>query len=393
MDPRIDAALPPLPLAAWQDTRDTLHMWMQVVGKVALATSALTNHYWNAALVLTPRGLATHPLFFRDVAFAVTFDFVADRLVIEESSGGRRELALEPMSVAAFYERLMGALRDLGIDVHIWTTPVEVARAIPFERDVEHCAYDAAQAHAFFRVLVGVEPVFERFRAGFVGKSSPLHFFWGAFDLALTRFSGRRTPTLADDPVQREAYSHEVISHGFWPGGGGYEDAAFYAYAAPEPAGFASASVSPPSAFYSDALREMVLPYEAVRTSPSPSSALGGFLETTYTAAADLARWDRESLERRILMACSHLAQVTTLKAPGHVCEECVRIGSGWVHLRTCETCGVTLCCDSSPNRHARAHALAAGHPVIASAEPGEQWLYCFVDEELADIVGVPAEL
>ena len=290
---------PALPLESWRDTCDTLHMWTQVVGKICLASTPRSNHFWNIAFHITPRGLSTPAMTAGDRLFTMTFDLVTHGLVIECSDGGARDIALEPQTVADFYRRVMRTLRDMGIDVDIWTMPVEVPNPVRFELDVAHRAYDAERANAFWRILVAIKPVLERFRCGFLGKSSPVHFFWGSFDLAVTRFSGRRAPERPGaDAMTREAYSHEVISHGFWPGGGAVLEPVFYAYAAPEPPGFKSAIVRPAAARYDDTMSEFFLPYEAVRTAASPAAELTSFLESTYNAAADLADWDRAQLER-----------------------------------------------------------------------------------------------
>ena len=290
---------PDLPLESWHDTCDTLHMWTQIVGKICLASTPRSNHFWNIALQITPRGLSTPAMAAGNRLFTMTFDFVAHRLAIECSDGDAREIALEPQTVADFYRRVMRTLREMGIDINIWTLPVEVPNPVRFELDVEHKAYDAERANAFWRILVAIKPVLERFRCGFVGKSSPVHFFWGSFDVAVTRFSGRRAPERPGaDAITREAYSHEVISHGFWPGGGAVREPVFYAYAAPEPDGLKTASVKPAAAVYNTALSEFILPYHAVRTAGSPAAALTEFLTSTYGAAADLAKWDRAQLER-----------------------------------------------------------------------------------------------
>jgi hypothetical protein len=291
---------PALPLSEWRDTYATLHMWMQVVGKLTLATTPLVNHWWNVTLHFTARGLATQPMSCGGGAtLAATFDFVSHELRLRASTGASEVVKLEPRTVARFHEEVMAALQRMGIAIHIWTMPVEVAEPIRFEQDTTHRAYDPRWANAFWRALDSMRPVFEQFRGRFVGKCSPLHFFWGSFDLALTRFSGRRAPVDPHaDPVTREAYSHEVVSHGFWPGGGGFDDAAFYAYAAPEPDGFKAAKVSPAAARYDAGLGEFILPYESVRTASSPDEDLMLFLETTYDRAASLARWDRSALER-----------------------------------------------------------------------------------------------
>ncbi len=292
-------AWPALPLEGWRDTYATLHMWTQVVGKICLAATTLTNHWWNIAFRVTSRGLSTPLLQAGDRAFGITFDLVEHRLVIQCADGASETLPLAPRTVADFYAAVMAALARLGIAVRIWTMPVEVPEPIRFELDTEHRSYDPAAANAFFRALVSMQPVFEGFRCRFAGKCSPVHFFWGSFDLAVTRFSGRRAPERPGaDEVTREAYSHEVISHGFWPGGAALPEPVFYAYAAPEPAGFRGASIRPPAAYYKTELGEFILPYEAVRTSAQPAEALTAFFESTYEAAARLARWDREALER-----------------------------------------------------------------------------------------------
>jgi uncharacterized protein DUF5996 len=290
---------PPLPLDSWRDTRDTLQMWMQIAGKICLALTPRVNHFWNIAFQITSRGLMTPPLPCKGRTFTMTFDFLQHALVIDTSDGAHQAVALRPETVADFYARLMGTLHQMGIDVRIWTMPVEVPEPIRFEQDTVHRSYDAPAARTFWQILLAVKPVFESFRSEFIGKCSPVHFFWGSFDLAVTRFSGRPAPEREGaDSITREAYSHEVISHGWWPGGGPVNEPAFYAYAAPEPAGLKTAPVLPAAAFYSTELSEFILPYEAVRTSATPEADLQSFLRTTYDAAATLAAWDRNSLER-----------------------------------------------------------------------------------------------
>jgi hypothetical protein len=290
---------PALPLEAWRDTYATLHMWTQVVGKICLALTHLSNHFWNIAFQVTSRGLATPSLNADGRALAITFDFISHRLEMQVSDGRTVTIPLEPRTVADFYGLVMDAIERLGIGVKIWTTPVEVPDPIRFELDTVHRSYDPAYANAFWRALVAMKPVFEDFRCGFVGKCSPVHFFWGSFDLAVTRFSGRRAPERSGaDAITREAYSHEVISHGFWPGAGVLQEAAFYAYAAPEPAGLKEASIRPAAAYYSKELSEFILPYEAVRLAESPRAELTAFLESTYEQAAALAKWNRTDLER-----------------------------------------------------------------------------------------------
>ena len=289
---------PRLPIEEWHDTCDTLHMWSQVVGKLTLRTTPLLNHYWNVAYQLTARGLATRPMTCGRCTLVAAFDLVSHELRLDASDGRSVVLPLEPMTVADFHSRTMDALARLGTSIPIWTMPQEVLDPIPFEQDTGHRSYDRDWANAFWRALTAMRPVFEEFRAGFTGKCSPLHFFWGSFDLAVTRFSGRRAPEKPDaDPITRESYSHEVISHGFWPGGGDV-DASFYAYTAPEPAGYASASVAPAAAAYDKDFKEFLLPYEEVRTAVSPETKLLAFLRSTYEAGADLAKWDRAALER-----------------------------------------------------------------------------------------------
>jgi len=294
-----DLQLPPLPLSEWQATYDTLHMWTQIVGKVRLQQCPATNHWWGVALYVTANGLTSSPIPYGHESFEIRFDFIEHKLVIETSRGEIRELRLEAQSVAEFYRKFMAALRDLGIDVRIYTTPVEFPNPIPFEKDEVHAAYDPEAVGRFWRVLQWSDTVFKEFRARFIGKASPVHFFWGSFDLAVTRFSGRPAPPRPGaDAVTAEAYSHEVSSAGFWPGGSGVEGAAYYAYAAPEPAGFAGYPVQPSAAFYHPELHEYLLMYDDVRKADSPKSFLMQFLQSTYEAAATLGNWDRKGLER-----------------------------------------------------------------------------------------------
>ena len=293
------ACWPPLPLREWRATCDTLHMWTQIVGKVRLAVTPYVNHWWNVPLYVYPCGLTTSMMPYRGRAFALRFDFVSHALVLDIGDGARRAIALEARSVADFYRATTALLRDAGIDVPISTMPVEVPDPIRFEDDTVHASYDRDAVARFARVLVSVDGAFNAFRAGFIGKCSPVHFFWGSFDLCVTRFSGRRAPPRPDaDRVTREAYSHEVSSVGFWPGSGDVADAAFYAYTAPEPAGLRDRPVLPAAAGYRPSLGEFVLMYDAVRLARSPSAALRAFCESTYAAGADLAQWDRAALER-----------------------------------------------------------------------------------------------
>ncbi len=293
-------AWPPLPLDEWKDTYDTLHMWMQIVGKACLAQMPPVNHFWDVAFHVTPRGLTTPTMPHAGRAFAFTFDFIDHQLVLETSDGDRRAIPLAPAPVADFHRHVMSVLDELRLAVKIWPMPVEFPDPIRFDLDVVHASYDGAHAERCFRILLSTAFVLERFRAGFIGKCSPVHFFWGSFDLAVTRFSGRRAPERAGaDAMTRESYSHEVISHGFWPGGGAVAMPAFYAYAAPEPEGLKTARVRPQAAFYSQDLGEFILPYDAVRAADNPEALLMEFLTSTYEVSADLAGWDRQALERQ----------------------------------------------------------------------------------------------
>ena len=291
---------PALPLAEWKDTYATLHMWTQVVGKVRLALSPDINHYWGTALYVTARGLTTSPIPYAKGVFEINFDFVAHALEIITSLSETRTFRLMPRTVAEFYFELMAALSSLGIEVKVWSMPVEVPRPVRFNLDEAHKSYDAEYAHRFWQILTSVDVVLREFRSRFIGKASPVHFFWGSFDLAVTRFSGRRAPKRPDaDAITKEAYSHEVISHGFWPGDGEIvKDAAFYAYAAPEPEGFNTQRVLPAKAFYSGEKNEFFLMYEDVRLAESPEQALLDFCQSTYEAGATLGKWDRAELER-----------------------------------------------------------------------------------------------
>jgi hypothetical protein len=290
---------PELPLEAWRDTYATLHMWTQIVGKVRLALSPRINHWWEVPLYVNARGLTTSAIPYNDGDFDVQFDFIDHKLIIRASWGASKTLALKAQSVADFYAEFMAALRSLGIEVKIWTMPVEVPNPVRFTSDMQHASYDPEYAHRFWQILVLCDDVFKEFRAGFIGKNSPVHFFWGSFDFCVTRFSGRRAPErVGADAVTREAYSHEVISAGFWPGAGDIKGAAFYAYAAPEPAGLGEQRVQPAAAFYHPQLHEFLLMYDDVRRAASPREALLSFLQSTYEAGANLAHWDRKELER-----------------------------------------------------------------------------------------------
>ncbi len=290
---------PELPLAVWQDTYSTLHMWTQIVGKVRLALSPKLNHWWEVPLYVNAIGLTTSAIPYSQGIFEVQFDFIHHKLRIETSHAATKTLDLAPRSVADFYREFMTALASLGIAVKIWTMPCEIPNPIPFDEDTQHASYDPEYANRFWRILVSTDAVFKEFRARFIGKSSPSHFFWGSFDLAVTRFSGRRAPAREGaDPITREAYSHECISAGWWPGGGDIADAAFYAYAAPEPAGFAQHPVLPKQAFYQTQMKEFLLMYDDVRKASVPSANLLAFMQSTYDAGADLGKWDRKELEK-----------------------------------------------------------------------------------------------
>jgi hypothetical protein len=290
---------PELPLEAWQDTYATLHMWTQIVGKVRLALSPRVNHWWEVPLYVNARGLTTSAIPYGNGIFEVQFDFLEHKLIIQISWGSAKALALKPQSVADFYAEFMSALRALGIEVKIWTMPVEIPNPVRFESDTQHASYDPEYARRFWQILILCDTAFQEFRAGFLGKDSPVHFFWGSFDLAVTRFSGRRAPEREGaDSITREAYSHEVISVGFWPGGGDIKGPAFYTYAAPEPLGFAEQKVKPAAAFYHPQMKEFLLMYDDVRRAASPRQALLSFLQSTYEAGANLAHWDRKELER-----------------------------------------------------------------------------------------------
>jgi hypothetical protein len=299
------SAWPDLPLSAWSESCETLYRWTQIVGKVRMVLTPLVNHWWNVVLYVTPRGLTTSSIPYGDRAFEMRFDLVDHRLDIETSDGATESLALAPMTVAAFYAEFMGRLKRLGIEVHIWTMPSEIETSLRFEDDRVHAQYDRHYVERFARVLVDADRVMNAFRARFIGKSSPVHFFWGGFDMAVTRFSGRTAPRLTSktpnvaDRVMVEAYSHEVSSCGFWPGNGGYGRAAFYVYAYPEPAGYGDAPIKTGGAFYDKNVGQFILPYDVARATGDPDALVLGFFQETYAAAADLGRWDREKLERQ----------------------------------------------------------------------------------------------
>ena len=295
---------PDLPLAAWSETCDTLQLWTQIVGKVRIALTPLVNHWWNASFLVTARGLAAKAMPYAGRTLDITFDFTNHRLLIEASDGRVETIGLKAMAVADFYNEFMQRLRRVGVDIHIWTMPGEIENAVPFDKDRIHAQYDEVYAQKFWMALLQANRVMNEFRARFIGKASPVHFFWGSFDLAVTRFSGRTapppkgtTPNLASW-VMAEAYSHEVSSCGFWPGNGGYGRAAFYVYAYPEPADYGDTHLLTPEAFYDTGLGQFILPYDAVRQSDDPDKLLLGFLQETYVAAAEVSNWDRAALER-----------------------------------------------------------------------------------------------
>jgi Family of unknown function (DUF5996) len=295
---------PDLPLGAWSDTCDTLHLWTQIVGKVRIAVTPLINHWWNSTFLVTARGLAAPAMPYADGTFDVIFDFANHRLIVETSDCRVENFALKPISVADFYAEFMQRLHNLGIGVHIWTVPCEIENAVPFDQDRAHAQYDPIYVQKFWRALVQANRVMNEFRSRFIGKVSPVHFFWGSFDLAVTRFSGRTapppkgvTPNVAAW-VMAEAYSHEVSSCGFWPGNGGFGYPAFYVYAYPEPTGYGATRLRTAEASYNADLGQFILPYDAVRKAPNPDALLLGFLQETYETAADLAKWDRKALER-----------------------------------------------------------------------------------------------
>ncbi|HXC25850.1 MAG TPA: DUF5996 family protein [Gemmatimonadaceae bacterium] len=295
---------PALPFAEWRDTGNTLLRWTQIVGKTRLALAPMVNHWWQVPLYVSARGLTTSAMPYRGGQIEVEFDFTADELQLRTSDGTMRVIPLVAQSVADFYQAYMAMLRDAGIDVSIWPVPVEVEDATPFAEDEKHGTYDAAAVHRMWRALLHADRILHTFRGRFCGKASPVHFFWGGFDLATSRFSGRLAPPHpggvphVGDWVMREAYSHEVASAGFWPGNDLFPQAAFYAYAYPEPAHFAEQRVMPMAAYYDTTLREFILPYDAVRGSATPDAMVLDFLQSTYAAAADLAQWDRAALER-----------------------------------------------------------------------------------------------
>lgn len=293
---------PALPIAAWQDTYETLHLWTQIIGKIRLTLAPKINHWWHSTLYVSPQGLTTSTIPYGTGNFQIIFDFINHQLQIQKSDGITRSIALTPRSVANFYQEVISTLQEIGIEVKIYPMPQEIANPIPFDRDDRHTAYDPEYAQRFWQILVQTDRLMAMFRCRYTGKCSPVHFFWGSFDLAVTRFSGRRAPEHPGgiphmaDWVTREAYSHEVSSCGFWFGKGAVE-ALFYAYAYPEPAGFKEYQIQSPAGFYSSEMGEFILPYEAVRQATDPDAMVLAFLQSTYEAAANLGNWDREGLE------------------------------------------------------------------------------------------------
>jgi hypothetical protein len=296
---------PSLPLNEWKDTYETLHLWTQIVGKIRLSQMPWINHSWHVPLYVSTRGLTTSSIPYGLRTFQIDFDFIDHKLLLLTSDGETRSLALKPQSVASFHDELFRALEELDLSITIHPKPNELENPIPFAEDHEHASYDAESVNRFWRVLVQSDRVLSEFRARFIGKCSPVHFFWGSFDLAVTRFSGRPAPAHLGgipnlpDWVVREAYSHEVSSCGFWPGGGPHPFPLFYSYAYPEPDGFKTSAVRPEGAFYSEEMREFILPYDDVRNADSPDAVLMEFLQSTYEAAAQQASWDRAGLERQ----------------------------------------------------------------------------------------------
>jgi len=298
-DARATETWPALPLAEWKPTLDTLHMWTQIVGKVRLVQSPLVNHWWNVPLYVTPRGLTTSIIPHGSRSFEIDFDFIDHLLRVRTGEGTTRTLSLAPRSVADFHRELMATLDGLDLPVSIHGTPDEVDDPIPFALDETHTSYEAEYAQRHWRILVQADRVLKEFRSRFIGKCSPVHFFWGSFDLAVTRFSGRRAPPMPDaDAITREGYSHEVISHGFWAGSGNIAEPAFYSYTAPQPDRLPQAAIRPAKAFYNPETTGFILPYEVVRKAADPDAVLLEFLQSTYEAGANLAKWDRATLER-----------------------------------------------------------------------------------------------
>ena len=401
------AAWPDLASPARAETAKTLLLWSQVVGKTRLALAPMINHWWQVPLYVSARGLTTSLIPLEGRAFEVELDLLSHRLELRVSDGQRRSFALGPGTLADFYARYFHALRAVDIDVSISPLAVEIAETIHLDTDTQPRAYDRAWVSRLHGALVEIDTVMKQFRGAFLGKVSPVHLFWGSFDLAVTRFSGNRAPLHpggvphCPDYVMQEAYSHEVSSAGFWPGSAAFPEPAFYSYAYPEPEGFAEAEAHPGAARYDPSMKEFVLPYEAVRTARIPGLELLMFFQSTYLAAAELGHWDRAALERPAQPAhrlrspmdyeCEHLESAAErahgVEPSGEGCRECLESGDEWVHLRLCLSCGHVGCCDDSKGRHATRHHGATGHPVIRSFEPGEQWAYCYDDDAFAEVL------
>jgi hypothetical protein len=376
-----------------------LQLWSQVLGKTRLALAPMVNHWWQVPLYVTARGLAVPLLSSGEGGFDIELDLEGQRLEIRTTEGGRAGFALEAGGASVFYRRFFEALHRLKLDVAIRPGACEIVETIRLDQDDETRPYVAEWTRRFHRALVSTQAVFQRFRGRFVGKASPVHFFWGSFDLAVTRFSGKRAPPHPggvphlSDAVMREAYSDELSSAGFWPGDSARPEALFYSYAYPEPAGFKAEPVAPAQGHYDQGLREFVLPYAQLRETSDPAAALNAFLETTYAAAARRGHWPRHELERTeeepMKYACEELTAAAVRKhgvlPRAHGCEECLRAGEEWVHLRLCLTCGHVGCCDSSPGRHATQHSHRTQHPVIRSYEPEEEWGYCYRHDATAE--------
>jgi len=295
---------PELPLNRWKDTFDTLHMWFQIVGKIRLKLTPYINHWWEVVLYVVPRGLTTGPIYFEQISFEISFDFVDHKLLIETSDERSRKISLEPRTVANFYQELMESLASLGIDVQIDPMPREVPNPIAFQEDDVHHSYERVSVEYFWKLLFRADRVMKKFRSGFIGKNSPVQFYWGSFDLAVTRFSGRLAPERPEaDHITRLAYSHEVLSCGFWPGGGNIDGPAFYAYAAPEPQGYGEGIVRPPTAFYNPPTKNFILMVDEVRRAEDPDQMILDFLQSTYDLGADLNKWDRQALERKSFLS------------------------------------------------------------------------------------------
>ncbi len=401
----MDALWPELNYTDWKDTLATVQLFTQIVGKIRLKAMPWINHSWQVTLYVSSKGLTTGAMPYAKGIFEIEFDFNHHVLIITTSKGIEEHMQLQHLTVADFYKEIFDMLGNMNIDISIYATPNEIEHAIPFEKDDIHKTYSKEHIHNYWLALVQVEKVFTKFRAGFNGKCSPVHLFWGAFDLAVTRFSGRSAPLhLGGAPnmpvrIMQEAYSHEVSSAGFWPGNDAFPHAAFYSYCYPTPANFGEQVVEPAEAFYNKEMGEFFLLYDVVKTAANPEATLLKFLNSTYEAAANTGNWNRAELECDLTSfknknhyyimkenVCTDIEEVEHIKtAKEHVCEECIKTGSHWMHLRTCQTCGVTLCCDSSPKKHMTKHFHATSHPVVISAEPGEKWMWCYKHEVMAE--------